>query len=208
VGTLEKNITLDIARKLKSSLAGSGFSHIYLTRESDALMSLQERVDFARNVKADLFISIHINSLPNSPINLIETFYFGPSNDRRDLKLAEKENVGSEYGLSDFKEIVEKLGKTMKLQESRKLAESIQGSLSRNSQISNPSIRDNGVKRAPFVVLLGTEVPSIISEVSCLSNAQEERELNSEKHRANIAGYLAKGIIGYLNTGVVENGIK
>jgi len=203
-GTMEKDITLDIARRLESHLAEGGRFRIHMTREDDLVVPLQERVTSAQEAKADLFISIHVNWLPNTPINAVETYYFGPSRDQSTLKLAAQENMGSEYGLSDFKEILEKLGKTLKLQESRKLAESIQSNLLLNRK-RDQQIKNNGVKRAPFVVLLGLDVPSVIAEVSCLSNAKEERELNSEIHRENIAGYLAAGIISYLNKGVPQN---
>jgi N-acetylmuramoyl-L-alanine amidase len=208
MGTLEKDITLDIAKQLKACLNSSGFSRVYMTRVDDSVVSLQERVAFTRKAKADLFLSIHLNSLPNTPANVIETFYFGPSTDPGALKLADQENKGSEYGLSDFREVVEKLGRTMKLQESRKLAESIQASLFGGSKEQNPNIINNGVKRAPFAVLIGPDVPSVLAEVSCLSNAREERELNSEKHRKNIAEYLAAGVASYLNMGASENDSK
>ncbi len=201
MGTMEKDVTLDIAKRLKAHLVKSGRHPVRMTREDDSFVSLQKRVVFAREARADLFISIHVNHLPNKPINMIETYYFGPSNDEKTLKLAEQENAGSEYGLSDFKEVLEKLGKTMKLQESKELAESIQANLFLNSRKHSEDIKDYGVKRAPFVVLLGVDVPSVLAEVSCLSNQDEERELNFETHRENIATYLGAGIFHYLNKG-------
>ncbi|HSW40007.1 MAG TPA: N-acetylmuramoyl-L-alanine amidase [Acidobacteriota bacterium] len=205
MGTMEKDLTLDIARRLKDRLIRSGFLHIHMTREYDVDIPLEARVESAHAAKADLFVSIHVNWLPNTTVNVIETFYFGPSRDRRILDLAERENMGSQYGLSEFQELLKKLGSKMKLQESRELAESIQESLYSNMSRHNAGIRDNGVKRAPFVVLLGPDVPSVLVEVSCLSNAQEERKLNTELHRENIAGYIADGIINYLNSGDSEN---
>ncbi len=207
MGTQEKEITLDIAKRLKARLVEKGFS-LSMTREDDSLVPLQGRVAFAREAKADVFISIHVNSLPGLPTNVIETYYFGPSKDEKTLRLAERENTGSEYGLSDFREIVEKLGKTMKLQESSELAKSIQTNLFQNSMKLNQSIKNNGVKRAPFVVLLGLDVPSVLAEVSCLSNLREERDLNSEVHRENVAGYLAAGIFSYLNKRSLKNDTK
>jgi len=201
MGTQEKDVTLDIAKRLRQHLAAKGNYRVLMTREDDSTVSLNRRVELARTAKADLFISIHLNYLPHKPINMIETYYFGPSTDSKVLKLAEQENAGSEYGLSDFRAIVEKLGKTMKLQESREFAESIQSSMVRNSRRQNNSIQDFGVKRAPFVVLLGVEVPSVLAEVSCLSNREEEMQLQDEKHRENIARYLVLGIFDYLNKG-------
>lgn len=208
MGLREKDITLDIAMRLKTHLIENGFSQISMTRQSDSFVALQDRVAFAKQAKADLFISIHLNSLPGDPGDVIETYYFGPSKDEQTLRLAAQENTGSEYGLSDFKAIVEKLGKTMKLQESRELAKSIQTDLFSNSVKRNRSIRNNGVKRAPFVVLLGLDVPSVLAEVSCMSNAQEERDLNSVTHRENVAEYLADGIFDYLNKRRLQNGSR
>ena len=204
MGTMEKEITLDIAKRLRAHLVEGGRYDVSMTREDDSSVHLYERVTSAREARADLFISIHVNHHPNSPINMVETYYFGPSNDERTLKLARQENAGSEYGLSDFKEVVEKLGTTMKFQESKELAQSIQTKLFLNSRKHSEDIKDYGVKRAPFVVLLSVEVPSVLTEVSCLSNSDEERELNSETHRENIATYLASGIFHYLNKGATH----
>ena len=201
-GTKEKDITLDIAKRLKTYLVKIGHSHVLMTREDDSTVPLQKRVDLTQDAKADLFISIHLNYLPRRPINIIETYYFGPSDDEKTLKLAKEENAGSEYGLSDFKEVMERLGRTMKLQESREIAKSIQMTLFLNSRKESEDIKNHGIKRAPFVVLLGVDVPAVLVEVSCLSNGKEERELNSESHRDNIARYLAAGIFDYLNKGV------
>jgi len=208
MGSREKDITLDIAMRLKTHLIENGFSQISMTRQDDSRVALQDRVAFAKQAKADLFISIHVNYLPGDPGDVIETYYFGPSKDEKTLRLAAQENTGSEYGLSDFKAIVEKLGKTMKLQESRELAKSIQTKLYLNSIERNRSIRNNGVKRAPFVVLLGLDVPSVLAEVSCMSNVQEERDLNSVTHRENVAEYLADGIFDYLNKRRLQNGSR
>ncbi|MFA4829049.1 MAG: N-acetylmuramoyl-L-alanine amidase, partial [Thermodesulfovibrionales bacterium] len=117
---------------------------------------------------------------------------------------AEQENAGSHYGLSDFKEIIGKIGETLKLQESKEFAASIQKNLFLNSKKQNANVYNFGVKRAPFIVLLGVDVPAVLAEVSCLSNREEEIELNTESHRENIARYLEAGILDYLNKGEVS----
>ncbi len=208
MGTKEKDVTLDIAKRLKTHLVKSGRYHVLMTREDDLTLPLEKRVALAQEGKADLFISIHLNYLPRKPINIIETYYFGPSTDEKTLTLAQKENAGSEYGLSDFKEIMERLGKTLKLQESKEFAESIQANLFLNSKKHSEDIQNHGVKRAPFVVLLGVDVPAVLAEVSCLSNREEERELGSDSHRENIARYLAAGIFDYLNKGALTHEAK
>ena len=201
MGTMEKDISLDIAKRLKERLMRTGHYRVLMTREDDIAVPLNKRVEMAQQAKADLFISVHLNYLPSKPINIIETYYFGPTSDDKIRKLAEKENAGSEYGLSDFRKMIGKIGETMKLQESREFAASIQKSLFANSSMHNGNVYDFGIKRAPFVVLLGVDVPAVLAEVSCLSNGQEEKELSTEGHRENIARYLEAGIMDYLNKG-------
>lgn len=201
MGTREKDMTLDIAKRLRDRLAKYGRFTVLMTRDGDTTVPLHTRVEMARSEKADLFISIHLNSLPTKPINIVETYYFGPSSDPKTLRLAEQENAGSQFGLSDFRAVIEKIGDTVKFQESRALASSIQKSLFRNIERETGSAYDFGVKRAPFVVLLGADVPAVLAEVSCLSNRAEERKLNSDLHRENIARYLEAGILGYLTKG-------
>ena len=204
--TLEKSITLAVAKKLREQLIQLGAADIRMTRTDDVTVSLQERVDYAKGEKADMFVSIHVNSLPVSRANVIETFYFGPSDDRRTLQVADRENMGSEYGLSDFMEIVERLGKTMKLQESKKLADAIHKSLYQNAVQLDLDAVDTGVKRAPFVVLMGLDVPSVLVEIACMSNDKAERDLNSEENQYRIAEALAAGIMSYQKMGVAKNG--
>jgi N-acetylmuramoyl-L-alanine amidase len=201
MGTREKDIALDIAKRLRDLLRKDGRFNVLMTRDQDTTVPLRKRVQMAIGAKADLFISIHLNYLPSKPINIIETYYFGPSSDAKTLKLAEQENAGSQFGLSDFKSIIEKIGDTVKLQESRTLAASIQESLFRNSEKESDGAYDFGVKRAPFVVLIGADVPAVLAEVSCLSNKDEEARLNTDSHKENIARSLETGILDYLNKG-------
>jgi len=201
LGTREKDIALDIAKRLKSRLEKYGRFNVLMTRNEDITVPLNQRVQLALSKKADLFISVHLNYLPAKPINIIETYYFGPSSDSKVLSLAEQENAGSNYGMSDFKEIIEKIGNTMKLQESRRLASSIQKDLFQNFKKDAGNAYDFGVKRAPFVVLLGVDIPAVLAEVSCLSNREEEMKLNTAGHREHIANYLEKGILDYLHKG-------
>lgn len=204
-GTMEKDITLAIALKLRDKLTKLGIADIRMTRTDDRTISLQERMDFAKKAKADMFVSIHVNSLPNSSANVIETFYFGPAYDHRTLQLADQENMGSEYGLSDFMEIVERLGKTMKLQESKKLAEAIQKRLYQNGKELDSDAINTGVKRAPFVVLMGLDVPSVLAEIACMSNAKAERDLKLAENQDSIAAALAAGVMSYQNRRALKN---
>ncbi len=198
-GLKEKDIALDIAKRLRKRLKKHGKYEILMTREEDVTLSLDDRIAFANSSKADLFISLHLNYFPNKPVNIIETFYFGPHTDNEDLLLAEKENKDTGYTLKDFTEIIGNIKNTLKTQESHSLAFFIQKSLYRNISRQNKESRNRGIKTAPFIVLLGVEVPSVLTEVTCLSNIDEEEKLTKADYREKIAGYLEEGIVNYLN---------
>ncbi len=197
-GLMEKEITLDIARMVKAKLEKNSRFNVLLTRDSDRSVSLKERTEFARENQADLFISIHVNSLPNESDNLVETFFFGAYQDVRDARLAEKENKGSDFTLGDFTEMIRVLGDTLKTQESQQLAQFVQSTLFFNMNKENEKLANAGIKTAPFVVLLGVEIPAILTEIACISNNQEEVNLSESSYRRRIADYLDLGIRGYL----------
>lgn len=201
LGLKEKDISLDIAKRLRERLLRHKEYNVLLTREGDETVALTKRIEIASSVKADMFISIHVNYLPLRPINIIETYYFGVSEDNKILKLAVKENADSHYSLTEFKEVIEKIGDTLKLQESRKLASFIQSSLYLNIRGRGNNALNYGVKRAPFVVLLGIDMPGVLTEVSCLSNKEEELRLYKVSYRDDIARYIESGILNYLKKG-------
>jgi N-acetylmuramoyl-L-alanine amidase len=197
-GTREKDITLDIAKRLKQRMERYEGYHILLTRDMDATLSLESRIEFANANQADIFISIHVNNIPDKPYSIIETYYFGPTAERSVLSLAEKENSGSQYSMYDFKAMVQKIGNTLKTQEAKVLARSIQDSLYGNIHRGNDNVYNYGVKTAPFIVLLGVDMPSVLTEVTCLSDREEEKKLINENYRDDIARYMEEGIVQYL----------
>jgi N-acetylmuramoyl-L-alanine amidase len=200
-GTPEKEIALDIAQRLKRRLEARTAAEVLLTRDTDVTLPLVERVAIAHASRADLFVSIHLNFVPNKPINIIETFYFGPATDAASSELARRENSGQGPGMSELREIIERLETQMRREESPRLAAAIQSSLYRNSRRGDKAILDYGTKRGPFVVLNQAEVPAVLAEVSCLSNRQEEERLGAPEHREDIAAYLEAGILDYLRNG-------
>ncbi|WP_455202242.1 N-acetylmuramoyl-L-alanine amidase family protein [Kaarinaea lacus] len=203
LGIYEKDIALEIAKSLRDRLDEHGTYEVLLTRESDETISLNDRVEFANAHNVDLFISIHINYSPRQQ-SFIETFYFGPTNDSKVADLAKLENADSHYEYGEFKDIIQKIGDTLKFQESRQLAHSVQSNLYGRIKKINKHASDHGIKSAPFVVLLGLDAPSILTEVSCFCNPAEEKRLKTAKYRDNIARYLEQGIVSYLkkNTSV------
>ena len=199
LGTQEKDIVLDIARRLRDKLQESGEYHVILTRDSDTSMSLAERVEFANAGRTDLFISLHVNALPQDRVNVTETYYYGPPSDPETLMLAEQENQGSGVSTRDFESMIKKIGNTFKEQESANLAMAIQHSLFTNVKKYDKDIANAGVKIAPFVVLLGVDAPSVLVEISCITKKEEELKLNMPAYREEITTFLTQGTVRYLN---------
>jgi len=198
-GSYEKDIALQIAKQLRDRLKKYKKISVLMTRSTDQWVSLKDRVEYANSNFADLFISIHINYFPSEKVSFVETFYFGPTIDSTTAKLAERENANSQYVYAEFKDMIRKIGDTMKFQESKELAASVQHSLYTEIRKISTSSTNHGIKPAPFVVLLGLDAPSILTEVTSLNNKAEEKRLNSPAYRDNIAKFLEKGIVNYLN---------
>ncbi|MFQ5571383.1 MAG: N-acetylmuramoyl-L-alanine amidase [Rhodothermales bacterium] len=197
-GLLEKDVTLDVARRLKRRLEQDHGFQILMARKDDRKMYLRERIAFANEHEADLFISIHVNAFPAERINSIETYYFSPQSDAQTSRLAAFENKDSDYSMAEWRDAIEKVGTTMKFQESKQLATSIQKTLYRNMRKVNSTVRDWGVKSGPFMVLLGVEVPAVLAEISVITNKAEEAKLYTPEHREQLAASLAAGVVDYL----------
>ncbi|NOZ54558.1 MAG: N-acetylmuramoyl-L-alanine amidase [Gammaproteobacteria bacterium] len=195
----EKDIALDVAKRLRDRLLEYEGYRVLMTREVDETMALNDRVNFANANSADLFISIHVNYFPGDQKSFIETYYFGPTDDSKIAELAARENNNSHYPYAEFKEIILKIGDTLKSQESKQLAYAVQRNLHKQMHKIDKGTRDHGIKAAPFVVLLGLDAPGILAEVSCLCNRDEEQRLKTSEHRESIASFLEKGIVTYLN---------
>jgi len=198
-GLTEKDITLDVAKRLQRRLENDYGYAILMTRDDDRKMSLRQRVVFTKEHKADLFISIHVNALPVDTLTTIETYYFSPRGNAKIQRLAELENQDSEYSYADLGNTFEKIGNTMKFQESKQLATSIQRTLYRNIRQVNGDVTDWGVRSGPFVVLLGVEVPAVLAEISVISNKAEEAKLYTAAYREQLATALVAGVVDYLN---------
>ena len=187
-----------MALRLRRLLENGPFE-VLLTRESDRRLSLDQRVAFANEHKADLFLSIHVNWMEPHTVRALETYYVGPTDDPATLKLASRENKDSAYALSDYKQILEKIYVDARRDESRVFAKTIQSRLFRSLKPKNPLLQNRGVKTAPFVVLIGTQMPAVLVEISSLSNEGDVELLTKMDYRENIALALLEGIRGYAN---------
>ena len=197
-GVSEKEITLDIALRLRRLMEHAPFE-VLLTRETDQTIPLEQRVAFANANRADLFVSIHVNWITRREIRPLETYYVGPTNDPAALRLAGLENRESGYALSDYRRLLERIYIDARRDESHTLARAINAELYRSLREVNPELANRGVKMAPFVVLVGTEMPAILVEVSCLSNEDDVGLLTKADYREKIAVALLRGIRSYAN---------
>jgi N-acetylmuramoyl-L-alanine amidase len=198
-GLAEKDVTLDIALRLRRLLQEAPFE-VLLTRETDRRLSLDQRVQFANENKADLFLSIHVNSMEPHTIRALETYYVGPTDDPHALNLASRENKESGYSLSDYKQILEKIYVDARRDESHAAARTLHSQLFAALKQGNPQLENRGVRTAPFVVLIGTQMPAVLMEISCLSNPEEVELLTDQQYRETIALALAQGIRGYASS--------
>ena len=196
-GVREKDVTLDVATRVKALLE-EGHLAVSMTRDGDTTLSLKDRVLLANAKRPDLFVSIHVNSLPLvRDKRVVETYVLGTTTDARLQALAGDENRESGYTLADYRRLLEGVLQDARSGESKRLAESVQGGLVIGLKRAVPRLEDHGVKEAPFVVLIATEMPGILAEVSTVSNDDEARRLKDSAYRQTIARALADGILAY-----------
>lgn len=193
----EKDLTLDVAKRLATLLRRHRGVRVLLTRDGDETVSLAHRVEISNAAAADLFISIHANSLGDARANAVETYYFGAPADPDTWWLAKLENTESGMPIGTFRDLVATLGDTLKRQESLALARVVQTQLL-EVVMRRTAPPGTGVKEAPFVVLMGVEAPSVLAEVTCISNRREAVRLAAPGYRQAIAEALARGIIAYI----------
>jgi N-acetylmuramoyl-L-alanine amidase len=200
-GLQEKQVVLDVALRLKSLLDRKGDLEVILTRESDILIPLENRTVIANQKEADLYISIHANANPNKKRRGVETFYLNFSQDPSVNEIAARENATSTKNISQMKEIITKIVRNSKIVESKELAEKIQLNLVKTLSTRYKDVKDLGVKGGPFWVLIGVDnVPSILVEISHLSNITEEARLRSPEYRQQVAQGIYEGILDYLRS--------
>ena len=197
-GVQEKNITLAVALHLRELLKQNLFD-VLMTREADETVTLDKRAEFANGSHADLFVSIHVNWVPVRKLHLLETYFLGPTDDPQATQLVAMENRDSGYSLSEYRHLLEKTYLDARRDESRRLAKAVQAELYRSVHRVNPAVEDRGVKMAPFVVLIRTDMPAILVEVACMSNEDEVKLLSNEDYQQNIAQALLSGIQSYAN---------
>ena len=196
----EKHLVLKLSKMVKAKLAKQlPNTKILLTREKDVFIPLESRTAFANSKKGDLFISIHANSFKSSRANGIETYYLSLTNDRNILALAARENSSTLKNISDLQAILNDLINQTKVPESRKLANVVQKAMISELK-PRYKTKDLGVKKAPFLVLIGAQMPSILIEVGFISNNKERLLLSQQKYLDKLTSGINKGIINYIKS--------
>lgn len=195
-GLIEKEITLDVAKRVQTLLERYSY-RVVTTRQRDVDLSLKERADLANRSRGDIFVSIHVNWIENREVRGVETFFLGATEDPYLEALAARENQNSGYSLADFRDILEQVYAGVRQVESRQLAGAVQQALYEALHAVNSTVRNRGVKSAPFGVLTHTEMPAILAEVSCVSNDVEARLLMTPIYRQYLAEAIVEGIRNY-----------
>jgi len=198
-GLREKDITLDVARKLRTILQDQYDFEVLMTRDSDRFVPLEERTAFANSHDADLFVSVHVNSSRNKRARGIETYYLNFATTPEAMEVAARENSIAEKNMAELQKLTTAIAMNSKIEESRDFAGLVQTHLV--SQLKKDySIPSLGVKQAPFYVLIGAHMPSILAEISFISNQKELQLLNDDSYRQSIAEGLAAGVNRYIST--------
>jgi N-acetylmuramoyl-L-alanine amidase len=196
-GLLEKDVVLDIAQRVGKLVEDRLGAEVVYTRTDDTFIPLEGRTALANEKKADLFLSIHANSSPVPRISGVETYYLNFTDSRDATEVASRENATSQKSISELTEIVQKITLHDKLEESKEFASRVQTSLFAFSARNFPANKNRGVKKAPFVVLIGAKMPSVLAEIGFLSNSKEEALLRKPDYRQKLAEALFRGLSRY-----------
>ncbi len=195
-GLLEKDVVLKVAKKVAAILERETTYKVILTRDSDIYIPLEERTAIANTREADLFVSIHANSAPNKKAKGVETYFLSLATTREEMRAAARENAASQSQLNDLQTILQDLMQNSKIEESAKLAGSVQSQLV-NGLKGQYSVKNLGVKKAPFIVLIGARMPAVLTEIAFLSNKEEERRLRDDRYLEAIARHIVGGVKHY-----------
>jgi N-acetylmuramoyl-L-alanine amidase len=196
-GIQEKDVVLDVALRLGKLLHDRLGAEIIYTRSDDTFIPLETRTAIANKAQADLFLSIHANSSPDASARGVETYYLNFTSDPTALDVAARENAVSDQSIHQLSDLVKKIALKDKIDESREFAADVEGSLYAGLQKGNAGLKDRGVKKAPFVVLIGANMPSILAEISFVTNPTDAEQLQQADYRERVAESIYKGVARY-----------
>ncbi|HYL73414.1 MAG TPA: N-acetylmuramoyl-L-alanine amidase [Bryobacteraceae bacterium] len=199
-GLREKDLVLDVVQRLGALIEDRLGSEVIYTRSDDTFIPLERRTEIANQAKADLFLSIHANSSPLPSAAGVETYYLNFTTSKAALDVAARENSGSQKTVFELQDLLQKIALKDKVEESREFAARIQSALYSFTTKSEAHARDRGVRKAPFVVLIGASMPSVLAEIGFISNAHDEAVMNRPEYRQRLAEALYKGLSAYAST--------
>lgn len=199
-GLMEKELVLDVAKRLGALVEERLGSEVIYTRSDDTFIPLEQRPAIANQAKADLFISIHANSSRISTATGVETYYLNFTTSPEALEVAARENASSERSVGDLTDLIKKIALKDKLDESREFASKVQTSMMSGTVKAGNRTKDRGVRKAPLVVLIGAGMPSVLAEIGFLSNPKEEALLKKPEYRQKLAESLFRGLSQYSGT--------
>src|SRR5205085_4287338 len=192
-GYTEKELVLDVAMRLKDLIETELGAEVVMTRSEDTFVPLETRTAIANQQEADIFISIHANSSSVRSVRGVETYFLNFTSSREALETASRENAASERSIHELQDLVKKIMLRDKVDESRELAQHMEKAMMTRKNAG----ADRGVKQAPFVVLIGANMPSILAEFCFISNPQEEKFVKTAENRQAIAQCLFEGVRSY-----------
>jgi N-acetylmuramoyl-L-alanine amidase len=196
-GIQEKDVVLDVALRVGKLLHDRLGAEIIYTRADDTFIPLETRTAIANKAQADLFLSIHANSSPDASARGVETYYLNFTSSPDALQTAARENAVSDQSIHQLSDLIKKITLKDKISESREFASDVEASLYGGLQRGNVGLKDRGVKKAPFVVLIGANMPSILAEVSFVTNPRDANQLQQPDYRQRVAESLYKGVAKY-----------
>jgi N-acetylmuramoyl-L-alanine amidase len=196
-GVLEKDVVLDVALRLAALVQTKLGAEVVLTRSDDTFVPLTERTAIANRYRADLFLSIHANSSSARSVAGTETFLLNLHSSPGAIGVAARENAGSDQSVGELRDLIQSIAQNDKIAESTAFAADIQNAIFAQAAKGNSAARDRGVKKAPFVVLIGARMPSVLAEIGFLSNVKDERNLGKGDYREKVAESLYRGIAQY-----------
>jgi N-acetylmuramoyl-L-alanine amidase len=198
-GIEEKDVVLDVSLRLGKLLKQRLGADVIFTRSDDTFIPLETRTAIANKAQADLFVSVHANSSPDASARGVETYYLNFTSSPESLELAARENAVSQQSIHQLSDLVKKIALHDKIDESREFASDVEKYLYEGLDQGNPGLKDRGVKQAPFVVLIGANMPSILAEISFLTNPDDARQLRDPNYRQRIAESLYRGVARYVS---------
>jgi N-acetylmuramoyl-L-alanine amidase len=198
-GLEEKDLVLDVSKRLGKLLEARLGAEVIYTRKDDTFIPLETRTSIANQEEADLFVSVHANSSRDPDARGVETYYLNFTSSSDALDVAARENAASDKSIHELQDLVKKIALKEKIEESQEFASDVQQSLHSGLSTRNPGLRNRGVKKAPFIVLIGANMPSILAEISFVSNPGDEHRLRTPEYRQRIAESLYHGIARYVS---------